>query len=485
MSAGANTDINPWVSAGLADFIVFDAQGVVTQVASAHLQGIQSGDSVFARLPVLSGFEDMFNDAAMVAQPIRLAGVVLPDHGAGRPLDFSIGLSSDAKSGLLLVTPNFSQTGPDADRLRKKRKQAYLDDLLAQERARFEEIYRQSPVSAFALGKDGAVIAISDQLQTWLGLDTDVQSWIKAFCRTHRGHWQRSFQSGSSTISFRSAVSVQGTSMAIVDVSVFVLDAVDDGQETYIALQDVTAATAMMATLSRQRAQLAEAAEALQTSNRRLEQFAHVAAHDLLGPLGRMSSFSDIIELELGSNAKGILATAIDAIRISARESIDLVQDLLTLAKLQYFEPEPELIDLESCVADLKNGLLRDLEIDVAFSGTATINADRRLLELILRNALSNSYKYRSHERPLTVQFSLEANGDDTRSLSIADNGTGFDDKKADPFAAFERMREHSGAQGTGLGLAMVKDAADTMGWQAGISSVRNEGTRLVFRGIM
>lgn len=477
--------VDAWVDAGLADFIAFDHKGAVTQVSASHLKGIKVGDNVFSKLPVLSGFEDLFTDPAMATQPTRLEGVVAPGNAQGLPLDFSLGLSSDAKTGLLLVAPNFTHKGADADRLRQKRKQAYLDGLLAQERARFEEIYSQSPVSAFALGKDGSVIATSDYLKNWLGADADVGAWIKAFCRTHRNQWQRLLQFGDNSAAFRSGVSVQATRVAIVDVSVFVLETPDEGFETYIALQDVTAATAMMAALARQRAELTQAAEALQISNRRLEQFAHVAAHDLLGPLGRMSSFSDIIELEMGDKAQGILATAVDAIRVSARESIELVHDLLTLAKLQHFKPDYEEINLQNCVVALNQGVLGDLDFTCDYSGSETLIADRRLLELILRNILSNSYKYRSSERSLKISFEIKRDSDGTASLSVTDNGSGFEDKETDPFAAFERMREHSSAQGTGLGLAMVKDAAETMDWLAGISSKRGEGTTLLFTGIL
>ncbi|MGB7432671.1 MAG: HAMP domain-containing sensor histidine kinase [Ahrensia sp.] len=484
MANASETEFSAWVNAGLADFVVFDKDGTVAQIVASHLKGIEVGANIFTCLPVLSGFEDIFTDPTMATQPTRLEGVVAVNQAGGLPLDFSIGLSRDSQSGLLLVTPNFTNTGGDADRLRNRRKQAYLDDLLAQERARFEEIYRQSPVLAFALGSDGTVIAVSDQLHAWLADDADVNAWIKAFCRTHRSYWHGSARAFGETVSFRTAVSPQSTNISIVDASVFSLESLDGDLETYVTMQDVTVATAVMATLSRQHVELAQAADALQTSNRRLEQFAHVAAHDLLGPLGRMSSFSDIIELELGTKAQGIIATAVDAIRVSARESIDLVQDLLTLAKLQHFQPEFEEIEIKAAVNDLKQGLLRDLEMQFEFSGVPTLDADRRLLDLILRNALGNSYKYRHHDRPLVIKLAIERSEESVDSLTIADNGSGFDDHGDDPFGAFSRMREHSSAQGTGLGLAMVKDAAETMGWQAGISSSRGHGTTLLFNNI-
>lgn len=484
MAAAPEYAKNPWVDAGMADFIAFNSDGIITSAAISHLNALEVGDNIFGCLPVLSGFDDIFTDPEVAAKPISLNGVVIAGQAGEQPLDFTIALSKDATSALVLVTPNFSHEGAGADRLREKRKQAYFEDLLRQERARFEQIYKQSPVSAFALGKDGQVIATSEQLQTWLGDDIDTGAWIKGFNRTHRGFWRSTDTHDSDPVSFRSAVSLAQMRLAIVDVSVFVLDALDGGQETYIAIQDVTAATSLMATLSRQRGELEVAADALKTSNRRLEQFAHVAAHDLLGPLGRMSSFADIIELEMGDNVQGILATAVNAIRLSARESIELVSDLLTLAKLQHFEPVYEDLNIADCVGVLQRGLLADMSIQFEFTGSPTIVADKRLLDLIIRNLISNSYKYRNRDKQLIVKFDITANDSANTSLSIIDNGTGFDDQGVDPFAAFERMREHSDAQGTGLGLAMVKDAADTMGWVSGIASTRGSGTTLLFTDI-
>lgn len=477
MDHGANVDI--WRDAGLADFIVFDETGRVVRADTCVLNSVAVGDDVFAKLPVLRGCEDIFDDAQADAYPIGFEGVALHGQNEDMALDFRVGRHKTGRFGLVLASPNASLSGDSARQTQQRRKLRFLENMLARERARFEFIYRNSPVIAFAIDGTGHVQGQSDQLSQWLGDGIDTERWIADFIELNGHQWT---DADRQQTHFRTGVSRAAHCISIVDVAV--LMSADRDMGTFIVLNDVTLTLSLIKTVQRQAENLAQAVAMLEISNRRLEQFAHVAAHDLLGPLGRMSSFSEVIELELKEGAQGILATAIDAIRISARESIDLVRDLLTLAKLQHFEPVAEDIDMAAFVAGIVDRLHTTDPVKVDYRGPAIISADRRLLHLIVRNLVANSYKYRSRERALCIEVNASPDADGALRMAFTDNGSGFDDDGSNPFAAFTRMREQVGVEGTGLGLAMVKDAADTMGWQAGISSRRGLGTTVFFTGI-
>ncbi len=477
--------LEAWAEAGLCDFVIFDSKGIVTSAYSRLLSAIAVGDDIFAKLPVLHGYEDFLDVQQQSSLPLIFDGVRLPGLESDQILDFRLGRHSDRSSGLLLVLANSSYTGITAENMRDSRKANFLEGLLQKERSRFKEIYHNSPIASFAVESNGSLIAVSEKFQDWIGYQTDPADWIGKFCKVHQETWIKATDAETGRASFEATVSVCHDQTAIVEVFVQVIPGVDESPETFVAIHDVTNRKKLVAELERHRRDLAETAEMLTHSNRRLEQFAHIAAHDLLGPLGRMSSFSEIIELELGISASTMVTTAVNAIKISALEGIELVTDLLTLAKLEHFKPEWEEIDVERMIRHVASLLSLSAPLDLQFTGVRLIRADARLLRLIARNVLSNSFKYRKHDVPLLVTVSLLESSTGYVQLILSDNGTGFDSAEADAFAAFSRMREHASVEGTGLGLAMVKDAADILGWRAGIFSKRNVGTTLKFEGII
>ena len=484
MAQAGFPDLDVFAAAGIADFVMFDRSGTITSVSTSLLRGIGVGDNVFDKLPVLHGCDDLFDENADAHYPISFEGVTLTAQGHDQAFDFHLGRNVDGQNGLLIVAPNRGHDGPTADRLRERRKAQYLEELLEQERIRFDHVFRHAPVCAFATGPAGEVIATSAALETWLGPAVDIVAWIADFVALYRDRWPSPAGDQPRTAQFRTGVSIDAHRVVIADVSVLALRSVRGIEETFVSLQDVTLVTALTATLRRQRDALQLAKSDLERSNRRLEQFAHVAAHDLLGPLGRMASFSEIVEREVDPAADGILAFAVDAIRQSARSSIGLVRDLLALARLDEAAPEWERVDPDAVARHIAGQLWEDGQVELSTDGAVSIVADRRLFEVILRNVLANSYKYRDRARPLAVHLKFVCGGDGMAELAIADNGMGFDADAGDPFAAFQRMDGSSGIEGVGLGLSMVRDAAEAMGWSAGISARRGEGTTLHFGGI-
>ena len=81
---------------------------------------------------------------------------------------------------------------------------------------------------------------------------------------------------------------------------------------------------------------------------------------------------------------------------------------------------------------------------------------DRRLLESVMENLLSNAWKYSRHNKGAEISFTSEQVGDRTVYV-VRDNGAGFDMNYLDRlFMPFCRLHRSEEFEGTGIGLATV-----------------------------
>ncbi|MEN0087445.1 MAG: HAMP domain-containing sensor histidine kinase [Pseudomonadota bacterium] len=466
---------------GLAQLIIFRRDGEIVRSDGNLIGELPVGESLFEHLPVIQGFETVFEETMPDDDPISLSGVCLPNSPPLECFDFSMRSHPDGEDMVMIVSRNAALSGYAAEQMVARRKARVAEDQLIRERARFAYIYENTPVCAFAHDGHGNIRAMTGELRRWLGSELDPIGWIK---KTFPEVTTRQSLLAPEQHKQRMAVVRSHCRIALVDVTSLRVPGEHGQHEYLLVLDDVTERAALINAMIRHRNSLETTGAELTTSNRRLEQFAYVAAHDLLGPLGRMSTFSEIIELELGEEATGIVATAISAIRTSAVESLGLVNDLLTLAKLSHSTPMAEPIKLADVFRSLMSQLPDASNMTLACNQDLAVQADPRLLRLVARNLVGNSYKYHRPEAPLQISVTVQSDKDGGWTLSVADNGSGFHSHQSDPFKAFARMREHVKEEGIGLGLAMVKDAAEAMGWQPGISSVRGEGTCVSFRGV-
>ena len=225
------------------------------------------------------------------------------------------------------------------------------------------------------------------------------------------------------------------------------------------------------------------------TKDREIDQakteFVSLASHQLKTPLSAINWYSEmVLEEEVGplnAKQKEYLKNLYDA----NRRMVELVNSLLNVSRIDLgaFAVEPSLTNF-SAVADevlieLKPQIeLKKLRLDKEYDKQVPpINADPKLLRIIFQNLLSNAVKYTAPNG--VIGLALKKEGENVL-IRVTDTGYGI--PAADQGKIFTKLFRADNirdkeAEGTGLGLYIVKAVVEAGGGRIWFDSLEGRGT--------
>lgn len=221
----------------------------------------------------------------------------------------------------------------------------------------------------------------------------------------------------------------------------------------------------------------------LALTNQELEAFTASASHDLRSPLGAIAGQAGLLRDELQASMTDSVSSRIDRIQSCVRRSSDIIDGLLSLARISRQELLNERVDLsalaQSIVDDLNQQYPRQ-RVECRIEPKLTVNADPRLMKSLLYNLLGNAWKYTSRTEHPRVELG-HAEARDTTVFSVRDNGAGFDMAGAEHiFEPFHRLHAASDFPGIGIGLATVARIVQRYAGRITVESSEGRGT--IFR---
>jgi len=222
--------------------------------------------------------------------------------------------------------------------------------------------------------------------------------------------------------------------------------------------------------------QLREAIEELDT-------FAYSVSHDLRAPLRAMRGFSQVLLEDFSGRSLDYDGQSyVNRISEAALRMDLLIQDLLHYSRLSRSQIRLEPVDLRTIVQSVLTSLEREIDTRGAQitveEPIPDLLGDKILLVQVLTNLLSNALKFTAPGVRPVVRIRAERRGKAVR-LWVIDSGIGIAlEHQERIFKIFERLNSAADYPGTGIGLALVRKAADRMGGSVGVESDLGRGSR-------
>jgi len=253
-------------------------------------------------------------------------------------------------------------------------------------------------------------------------------------------------------------------------------------QMVLLAIEDITERKREEREL-KQAEELKQAMEALELSNRDLEQFAYVASHDLQEPLRMVSSFTQLLAKRYQGRLDKDADEFIDYIVAGAKRMQALINDLLTYSRVdtrgESFGPIDSGAAFNQAIANLRVAI-EEGEAVITHDHLPPLIADNSQIVQLFQNLLVNAIKFRGKEPPRIHVSARQENNEWV--FSFRDNGIGITPEYFDRvFVIFQRLHGREEYPGTGTGLAICKRIVERHGGRIWVESELNKGSTFYF----
>ncbi|MBD3669983.1 MAG: sensor histidine kinase [Gammaproteobacteria bacterium] len=225
--------------------------------------------------------------------------------------------------------------------------------------------------------------------------------------------------------------------------------------------------------------ELEEALIIAENANKAKTEFLSRMSHELRTPMNAILGFAELMAVNNKDNLSAENADNLNEIRQAGQHLLALINEVLQIARIEAGKQEFEYsnIDLESLIESCLRivqplAITRKIQIEKDIIPVALVSDETRVKQVII-NLLANAIKYNYSQGLVTVEcrklnktFAL---------IRISNTGPGI--QAADItkiFEPFERLRDNTETDGTGIGLTVCKQIVEAMGGSISVTSEEN-----------
>ncbi len=219
---------------------------------------------------------------------------------------------------------------------------------------------------------------------------------------------------------------------------------------------------------------VAERTKELARSNEDLQQFAHVASHDLKEPVRKIKMYGSVLLSEFGELIPGKGKIYMGKIETAANRMYDMIDGVLLYSSLNAVVQTAEKIELNTVMLDIESDLeimIQQKEATIEYKNLHGIKGSGVLIHQLFYNLVNNALKFSNPNKKttITIHSSIITQKDVATNIALTpgmeyvkiivkDNGIGFNaDHSESIFITFSRLNSKDKYEGTGLGLALCK----------------------------
>jgi signal transduction histidine kinase/CheY-like chemotaxis protein len=241
--------------------------------------------------------------------------------------------------------------------------------------------------------------------------------------------------------------------------------------------------------LERVNSLLSQSTHLLEDRNQELDDFSHIASHDLQAPLRGISNLAEWLVSDLKDKLPIENQQQLQLIQSRVLQMNGLINGLLQYARVGRENIDSITVNLSDLLAEVVDLLNPPTGFQIQFaSDLPTIDTQVLLLKQVLSNLIGNAIKYRD---PAAERLGQCSNGkveilvEDLAhclQFKIVDNGQGIDPQNHKKiFSIFQTLVSRDDLKGTGIGLTIVKKIVESRGGMVWVDSELGKGSTFSF----